>query len=68
MRWSTNLVPDVVHLATRNWLRREQLHADWTSTATVRLREVFADSDPLRQMCLEDVPPTRTVRSRIRSH
>jgi hypothetical protein len=35
----------LVHLATRNWLRKEELLARWTEKAIVRLEEVFPDFD-----------------------
>jgi len=35
----------LVHLATRNWLRREESLAKWTSQAVTRLGEVFPDND-----------------------
>jgi len=36
----------LVHLATRNWLRREQSLERWTNKAIIRLKEVFPDSNP----------------------
>ncbi|GIC93461.1 uncharacterized protein Aud_009949 [Aspergillus udagawae] len=35
----------LVHLATRNWLRRERKLAQWTERVIVRLEEVFPDYD-----------------------
>jgi tetratricopeptide (TPR) repeat protein len=35
----------LVHLATRNWLRREESLAQWTAKTTRRLAEVFPDHD-----------------------
>ena len=35
----------LVHLATRNWLRREESLAKWTAQAVTRLGEVFPDDD-----------------------
>jgi hypothetical protein len=35
----------LVHLATRNWLRREESLAQWTLKAVTRLDEVFPDDD-----------------------
>ena len=35
----------LVHLATRNWLRREESLAKWTAQAVTRLGEVFPDND-----------------------
>ena len=35
----------LVHLAMRNWLRKEELLAQWTKKATARLNEVFPDND-----------------------
>ncbi|KAF2193470.1 HET-domain-containing protein [Zopfia rhizophila CBS 207.26] len=35
----------LVHLATRNWLRKEELLAQWTEKVIVRLEEVFPDDD-----------------------
>jgi tetratricopeptide (TPR) repeat protein len=35
----------LVHLATRNWLRREESLAKWTAQAITRLGEVFPDND-----------------------
>jgi tetratricopeptide (TPR) repeat protein len=35
----------LVHLATRNWLRSEDLLAVWTEKAVARLAEVFPDCD-----------------------
>ncbi|KAF7173630.1 hypothetical protein CNMCM6106_007691 [Aspergillus hiratsukae] len=35
----------LVHLATRNWLRKEQVLAQWTERVIVRLAEVFPDDD-----------------------
>ena len=36
----------LVHLATRNWLRREKSLAQWTLRVVVRLNEVFPGHDP----------------------
>jgi tetratricopeptide (TPR) repeat protein len=36
----------LVHLATRNWLRKERKLAQWTERVIVRLEEVFPDDDP----------------------
>ncbi len=35
----------LVHLAIRNWLRKEGVLADWTRRAVVRLEEVFPDPE-----------------------
>jgi tetratricopeptide (TPR) repeat protein len=35
----------LVHLATRNWLRREESLAQWTLKAVTRVDEVFPDDD-----------------------
>jgi tetratricopeptide (TPR) repeat protein len=35
----------LVHLATRNWLRREESLGRWTAEATARLYKVFPDHD-----------------------
>ncbi|KAL5318896.1 hypothetical protein ACEPPN_013964 [Leptodophora sp. 'Broadleaf-Isolate-01'] len=35
----------LVHLATRNWLQREDMIAQWTEMAIIRLEEVFPDDD-----------------------
>jgi tetratricopeptide (TPR) repeat protein len=35
----------LVHLATRNWLRKERKLAQWTERVIVRLQEVFPDDD-----------------------
>jgi hypothetical protein len=35
----------LVHLATRNWLRKEGLLTEWMEKATLRLEEVFPDDD-----------------------
>ncbi|KAF4626630.1 hypothetical protein G7Y89_g11531 [Cudoniella acicularis] len=35
----------LVHLATRNWLRKQELVAQWTERAITRLEEVFPDHD-----------------------
>jgi tetratricopeptide (TPR) repeat protein len=35
----------LVHLATRNWLRKERKLAQWTERVIVRLEEVFPDDD-----------------------
>lgn len=35
----------LVHLATRNWLRKEQLLAKWTKKVIVRLEKVFPDNN-----------------------
>ncbi|KAG9236373.1 kinesin light chain 3 [Amylocarpus encephaloides] len=35
----------LVHLATRNWLRKQNLIAEWTRRAITRLEEVFPDDD-----------------------
>ncbi|OCK73604.1 kinesin light chain, partial [Lepidopterella palustris CBS 459.81] len=35
----------LVHLATRNWLREQDLLAEWTSKAIARLADVFPESD-----------------------
>ncbi|KAG4431135.1 hypothetical protein IFR05_013384 [Cadophora sp. M221] len=35
----------LVHLATRNWLRKEQLLAQWTESVVERLEDVFPDDD-----------------------
>jgi tetratricopeptide (TPR) repeat protein len=35
----------LVHLATRNWLRKERLLGQWTERAIARLDEVFGDCD-----------------------
>ncbi|KAH6714091.1 hypothetical protein BKA61DRAFT_551433 [Leptodontidium sp. MPI-SDFR-AT-0119] len=35
----------LVHLATRNWLQREDMIAQWTERAIIRLEEVFPDDD-----------------------
>jgi hypothetical protein len=35
----------LVHLATRNWLRREESLAKWAAQAVTRLGEVFPDND-----------------------
>jgi tetratricopeptide (TPR) repeat protein len=35
----------LVHLATRNWLRKEGLLGQWTERAIVRLEEVFPDNE-----------------------
>jgi len=45
---SADLALDIhrlVHLATRNWLRKEELLAQWTEKAIVWLEEVFPDND-----------------------
>jgi tetratricopeptide (TPR) repeat protein len=36
----------LVHLATRNWLRKEELLAEWMKKAVKRLEEVFPDNNP----------------------
>ena len=46
VRRSANLTIDLhrlVHLATRNWLRKEELLARWTDGAITRLKDVFPD-------------------------
>ena len=35
----------LVHLATRNWLRKQELITQWTRKAIMRLEEVFPDND-----------------------
>ncbi|KAI9763277.1 MAG: hypothetical protein M1839_006524, partial [Geoglossum umbratile] len=35
----------LVHLATRNWLRREESLSRWTGRAVARLEEIFPDDD-----------------------
>ncbi|KAH9205342.1 hypothetical protein DL95DRAFT_451266 [Leptodontidium sp. 2 PMI_412] len=35
----------LVHLATRNWLQREGMIAQWTERAIIRLEEVFPNDD-----------------------
>jgi tetratricopeptide (TPR) repeat protein len=48
IRRPTDLALDLhqlVHLATRNWLRKERLITQWTETAISRLQEVFPDHD-----------------------
>jgi tetratricopeptide (TPR) repeat protein len=35
----------LVHLATRNWLRQNDLITQWTEKAIIRLQEVFPDDD-----------------------
>ncbi|KAG4427011.1 hypothetical protein IFR05_017506, partial [Cadophora sp. M221] len=35
----------LVHLATRNWLRKEDLLAQWTESVVKRLEEVFPDNN-----------------------
>ncbi|PVH69399.1 TPR-like protein [Cadophora sp. DSE1049] len=35
----------LVHLATRNWLRKEDLLAQWTESVVERLEDVFPDDD-----------------------
>ncbi|KAK5309496.1 hypothetical protein LTR70_010244, partial [Exophiala xenobiotica] len=35
----------LVHLATRNWLRKEGLLSQWTRKTIIRLEEVFPDDD-----------------------
>ncbi|KAK5069395.1 hypothetical protein LTR51_008645 [Lithohypha guttulata] len=35
----------LVHLATRNWLRKEELLSQWTRKTIIRLEEVFPDDD-----------------------
>ena len=35
----------LVHLATRNWLQKEQLLAQWTEIVIERLEDVFPDND-----------------------
>ncbi|KAI9771206.1 MAG: hypothetical protein M1839_002865 [Geoglossum umbratile] len=35
----------LVHLATRNWLRREESLSRWTNKAVARLEETFPDND-----------------------
>ncbi|KAH8587674.1 hypothetical protein B0O99DRAFT_694230 [Bisporella sp. PMI_857] len=35
----------LVHLATRNWLRQQNLIANWTERAILRMNEVFPDND-----------------------
>jgi hypothetical protein len=35
----------LVHLATRNWLRKQELITQWTEKAITRLEEVFPDTD-----------------------
>ena len=35
----------LVHLATRNWLRKEELLSQWTQKTIIRLEEVFPDDD-----------------------
>jgi Tetratricopeptide repeat len=35
----------LVHLATRNWLRKEKLLIEWAEKAITRLQEVFPDDD-----------------------
>ncbi|PMD24975.1 HET-domain-containing protein [Hyaloscypha hepaticicola] len=35
----------LVHLATRNWLRKQELITQWTEKAITRLEEVFPDDD-----------------------
>jgi len=47
-RRSADLALDVhrlVHLATRSWLRKEGLLAQWTQRAVTRLEDVFPDDD-----------------------
>jgi hypothetical protein len=48
IRRSANLALDLhrlVHLATRNWLRKKELITQWTERAIARLEEVFPDHD-----------------------
>ncbi|KAF7503525.1 hypothetical protein GJ744_003676 [Endocarpon pusillum] len=35
----------LVHLATRSWLRKEELLSQWTQKTIIRLEEVFPDDD-----------------------
>jgi hypothetical protein len=35
----------LVHLATRNWLRKQELITQWTEKAITRIEEVFPDDD-----------------------
>ncbi|KAH0551380.1 hypothetical protein GP486_007405, partial [Trichoglossum hirsutum] len=42
----------LVHLATRNWLRREGSLSRWTSKAVTRLEEAFPDDDYYRSRSL----------------
>ena len=47
-RRSADLTLDIhrlVHLATRSWLRKEELLAQWTERAVIRLEEVFPDNN-----------------------
>ncbi|KAF8864851.1 FabD/lysophospholipase-like protein [Acephala macrosclerotiorum] len=47
-RRSSDLAFDIhrlVHLATRSWLRKKELLAQWTERAITRLEEVFPDDD-----------------------
>lgn len=52
----------LVHLATRNWLRKEESLAQWTLKAVIRLEEVFPDSDHKnRNLWRMYLPHTRYV-------
>ena len=66
----------LVHLATRNWLRKEELLAQWTEKAIVRLEEVFPDDNyrnrsvwraylPHARMALESDIGDRNLENRI---
>ena len=35
----------LVHLSTRNWLKKQELLSEWTQVAITRLLEIFPDSD-----------------------
>jgi tetratricopeptide (TPR) repeat protein len=39
----------LVHLATRNWLRKEGLLVHWTERAIMRLEEVFPDNNHMKR-------------------
>jgi len=38
-------VHQLVHLATRNWLWKEELLAQWTERAIMRLKDIFLNND-----------------------
>lgn len=52
----------LVHLATRNWLRKEKLIVEWTKRAISRLEEVFPDDDhKYRSIWRSYIPHARYV-------
>jgi MoxR-like ATPase len=53
----------LVHLATRNWLRKEELLACWTGEAIARLAKLLADSSHENRVIWRTYLPHATLRA-----